>query len=186
MKHYDRKTFRYTPFFCEENVWWLVRSLLANGLRAERLQVLLFSNRMQSILLTNQRRGDDGRPVIWDYHVVLRARIDAQDWVFDLDTRLAFPAALDAYLSGTFPVQSLLPERYRTWVRSIAAISYLAHFYSDRSHMLGRLPISAFPDYPIIQPDDAANRIPLSEYRDMRRPLVDGGQAMPVESLFDA
>ena len=77
-------------------------------------------------------------------------------------------------------------EEHNTLVRSIPAASYLAHFYSDRSHMQGRLPRSAFPDYPIIRPDTAVRRIELAAYRDPHRELRDGSRVTAIDALIAA
>jgi hypothetical protein len=183
MQSLRRSAFRYTAYFCEENVWWLARSLTDAGIAAARMQVLLFSNATQSVLLLNQRAAQRGQPVAWDYHVVLRVDIGESPQVLDLDTRLDFPTTYLGYLRETFLPQSELPERYRTWVRCIPAASYLAHFHSDRSHMRGRLPAEAYPDYPVIQPVAGSLSIDLADYRDMRKPLPDGSLVQPLSVL---
>lgn len=184
MKPFQREAARYTPFFCEENIWWLAKSLLADGVDADLLKVVVFSNPLASILLFNQRAAAEGGPIIWDYHVVLQARIEDSDWIFDPDSRLSFPEHRETYLLHTFPRQSTLPERYRAWARIIPADSYLKHFYSDRTHMIGQIPASEFPDYPIIQPAAGLDRIPLSEYWDMHKSLPDGSRITAVDSLM--
>lgn len=178
-----RSAFRYTAYFCEENVWWLARSLTEAGIAAAHMQVLLFSNATQSVLLLNQRAADPGQPVAWDYHVVLRVDIDPSPQILDLDTRLDFPTPYLGYLRRTFPAQSELPARYRTWVRVIPGEGYLTHFHSDRSHMRGRLPAEAYPDYPIIQPASGIAPIDLADYRDMHRALADGSLVRPLALL---
>ena len=183
MKPYRRDAFRYTALFCEENIWHLAHDLIEQGIDASRLRVLFFSNPWESIVLFNQRHAEPGEPAAWDYHVVLQAELDGEDWIFDLDTRLPFPMPRDAYLAGTFPPQAALPARYRTQVRAIPAASYLAHFYSDRSHMIGHIPANAFPDYPIIQPTPGTAAIPLGDYRDMHKTLPDGSSVLTLDAL---
>lgn len=183
MKTISRDACRYTALFCEENIWWLARSLVDAGMAAARLKVLLFSNPWQSIVLLNQRQADAGEPLCWDYHVVLQVDRDHEAWIFDLDTRLPFPVPCATYLSRTFPPSPALPERYRTQVRIIPAASYLAHFYSDRGHMIGRIPAEAFPDYPIIQPPAGVARISLGEYRDLHKTLGDGSVVVSLDAL---
>jgi hypothetical protein len=179
-----REAFRYTAYFCEENIWWLARSLADGGLDAVRMKVLLFTNPGQTTLLFNQREAPPGTPVVWDYHVILRATIDGEAKVLDFDTRLDFPSAYADYLHRTFPPQSTLPDEYRTWVRVIPAESYLRHFYSDRSHMLGRLPEEAFPDYPIIQPEEGIWPIDLAAYRDLHARLGDDSTVQRLSDLY--
>ncbi len=184
MMDIKRESCPYTAFFCEENVWRLTRELVDKGTDADTLQVLLFSNPSQSILLFSQRAAPPGRPVVWDYNVVLRARHSGNDVILDPDTRLDFPTPTSSYLRDTFPDQGRLPVRLRTLVRSIPAASYLAHFYSDRSHMQGQLPRSAFPDYPIIQPDAGVAPIDLAAYRDPQRALSDGSRVTAIDALI--
>lgn len=130
----------------------------------------------------NQRAAAPGALIAWDYHVVFAAEVAGVPQVFDLDSRLPFPCSWCVYFDGTFPDQSSLPERWRSVVRQIPASSYLDRFYSDRQHMVGRLPSSAFPDYPPLRPQDARMAIDLCHYRDIRKQLDDGSQVAPVES----
>lgn len=183
MNAFRRDQFRYTAYFCEENVWWAAKELIDRGFDVTHMQVLLFTNPSQSVLLFNQLAAEDGHPVAWDYHMVLRAQIDASVLIFDLDSRLDFPTPLHDYLQNTFPDQAELPEQLRAWARVIPAQSYLAHFYSDRSHMLGRLPISEFPDYPIIRPAQGVDAISLDTYRDLHVTLSDGSTVMTLAAL---
>ena len=184
MRSLQREHYPYTPLFCEENIWWLARSLLEEGLDATQMQVLFFSNADMQVVLMNQRAAGEGQLIIWDYHVVLRVNLDDSDWIMDFDTRLPFMTPLETYLQGTFPDQDELPEQYRAWVRSIPAKSYLEYFYSDRSHMKGRIPESAFPDWAIIQPDGKQERIALSDYWNMETSLDDGSYTYPLTSVY--
>jgi hypothetical protein len=185
MHRHCRDKTPYTPLFCEENIWWLARNLLADkGVAAERLRVLVMSNPAHSIVLFSQRSAELGQPVCWDYHVVLHAELDGATWIFDPDSRLPCPTPCMRYVAETFPEQAALPERFRTQVRVVPATSYLAHFHSDRHHMLGQIPPQDFPDYPVITPAAGVAAIDLSEYRDMSRVLPDGSQVLPV-AAFD-
>jgi hypothetical protein len=184
MKPFHRDEARYTPLFCEENIWWLARSLVAEGIDADRLKVIFFSNPWQSIVLFKQRNAASGDPVCWDYHVVLQAELEGDSWIFDPDSRLPFPSRCSRYISDTFTDQSALPERFRAMARIIPAATYLTHFYSDRSHMIGQIPPEEFPDYPIIVPAADVAPIPLSAYRDMQRDLEDGSQLMTVTPVL--
>ena len=146
--------------------------------------MLLFTNPSESVLLCNQRAAPQGVATVWDYHLVLQAGIDEAVQIFDLDTHLDFPASLETYVQNTFPRQAALPEYNRAWVRVIPALSYLEHFWSDRSHMQGHLPHSAFPDYPIIRPPAGVEAISLEAYRDIRRRLPDGSEVLPLPAWF--
>ena len=123
MQSLVRDAFRYTPFFCEENIWWLAHDLGEQGWDVDSLKVLVFSNPWNNIVLFKQRGADHSMPVVWDYHVVLSARFDQADWIFDFDTRLLFPMPRADYLPATFPAQDRLPEQLRSSVRTIPAFS---------------------------------------------------------------
>ena len=185
MANFQREAFRYTAFFCEENVWWLVQDLFSRGVDRQAARVLLFSNPQRSIVAMNQRAAEPGGALVWDYHVVLRASLGEQDWIFDFDSRLPFPTPASDSLNATFPAQDRLPGVYRTDVRVIPAAAYLARFCSDRSHMRGILPASDFPDYPIICPDAGVPAIALAEYRNLDVSLDDGSVVYPVQRLMD-
>lgn len=171
----------YTAYFCEENAWLLCRKLVHCGLLPGDIQVLLFSNQQNSVLLQQQRAAATGQPMIWDYHVVVRVTGET-DQVLDPDSRLPMPCATDRYLQQTFGRQARLPESLRTQVRVIPAASYLARFHSDRSHMEQALPLSAFPGYPCIEAP-AAVRIDLAEYRNLDRHLDDGSRVLTIDAF---
>lgn len=177
-----RESCRYTPLFCEENVWWLARRLIDDGNHPDRLTVWLMSNPTGTCLMCRQLAGGEDGLVAWDYHVALQCRDDTGDWIYDLDSQLPFPAPTARYLHETFPVQSRLPAHLRTTLRLIPAQDFLAYFWSDRSHMRGRIPPAAFPDYPIIAPPADKPRISLGEYRD---PTCQPGDRSRVVALGD-
>ena len=183
METWARDAFRYTPLFCEENIWWLARGLIEQGIDTGALDVMFFINPSDSVLLFEQRGAAPGSPVAWDYHVVLQARLPDQTVIFDFDSRLSFPQPAKSYFAMTFGNQKTLPENLRTWVRTTPAADYLAHFYSDRSHMIGQIPMSAFPDYSIIQPSPGITRIPLSDYRDMKQSAGNATTPQPVAEI---
>ena len=180
----QREIFRYTPLFCEENIWWLAHDLVEKGAGRETLDVVFFINPSASVLLFHQRTAKPDAPLVWDYHVVLRAKPAGGDVIYDFDTRLPFPASTTHYMAATFGDQTSLPTHFRTWARAIPADHYLAHFYSDRSHMIGQIPTSAFPDYPIIQPDDSVSRTSLHACRDTRSTDHTLKLAVPVGELL--
>ncbi len=178
----QRGAFRYTPYFCEENIWWLARDLIARGEEAEAMAVWIVTNQSRQVLMLNQRATDPGAPLGWDYHVILKAGA-GRPRVFDFDSRLSFPCDIHTYLASSFPRQSSLPQRYRAWIRTVAADQYLAHFFSDRSHMRGVLPPEDFPDYPIITPEPGVEPISLQQYLDLNTTLPDGTRFRPLETI---
>lgn len=180
----QRADFRYTRYFCEENIWWLAHSLRERGHPMDQARVWLITNPTQTVVLFNQKTARPGKPVVWDYHVILQADLDGSPTILDFDTRLGFVVPEDDYLRGTFPRQSTLPKRYRAWVRTIPALTYLDRFCSDRSHMRGRLPANAFPDYPAIRPSREIEAIGLAHYLDLKADLGDGSQVQPLTTLY--
>lgn len=184
MPELRRADFRYTPYFCEENIWWLVHSLRDGGFEIEQARVWLITNPSHSVVLLNQNSVRPGKPTVWDYHVILQIDLDGSPSVLDFDTRLGFVSPKSAYLLASFPPQSALPGRFRAWVRTIPAASYLEHFSSDRSHMLAQLPPENFPDYPPIHPQDGVVSIRLGRYRNLLAELNDGSRVASLASLF--
>ncbi len=182
MKRFQPSQYRYTEFFCEENIWWLARSLIDEGFDEQHIKVLFFSNSDRSILLLNQRAAAPGQLIMWDYHVVLELSTE-QPWIFDFDSRLAFPEQREVYLNKTFPPQNKIPRQFCSQVRIIPARDYLQYFSSDRSHMQGKIAATSFPDYPVIQPGQGQRHIDIAEYWDMSQ-VLEGCQVKPVESLL--
>jgi len=134
---------RYTPYFCEENVWRLARAREAKG--RPGVFAVFITNRAHRVALWQQRAGD---PVAWDYHVVL---IDGAT-VVDLDTTLEGAPSLpvETWLGGTFrPVAAALAPRFRV----VDSAALLRTFSSDRSHMRGPggVPLQPFPEWPAIR-----------------------------------
>lgn len=167
------EAFSYTPLFCEENIWLLANRLRDRGMSDKQTFVLFLSNPAKSIILRHQKAAQPGQFIVWDYHVVLQVHRNQDDWIYDFDSRLPFPCPLSTYLSLTFSEQDSLPKRYRTWIRQIPATEYLKHFYSDRSHMEGKIRSNQFPAYPIIKPDRSCQAIPLWDYWNMAKQLKD-------------
>lgn len=180
-----RKDHRYTAFFCEENIWWLANSLVNSGVDPSSLTVLLFSNPEQRVLMANQRAAPAGQLLAWDYHVVLEMQTEAGRQVLDFDTRLGFVIPWQRYFEHSFLPQEQLPESYRTWVRPIAAGDYLRQFFSDRSHMIGKLDREDFPDYPIIRPRAGVPAISLDTYRKIDSLPSDGSRMRPLGEYLD-
>jgi protein N-terminal glutamine amidohydrolase len=120
---------RYQPFYCEENVWWLLHELA----RA-RSYALFISNAHHAVALWRQRSAPAHQPLVWDYHVIaLEVGETAMAW--DLDSRLPRPVTLARYLAETF---GPLPKGVVTMAplfRIIAAEIFLTHLATDRAHM---------------------------------------------------
>lgn len=82
-----RESCKYQSCYCEENVWWLVKSLLHGG-ACEQVWAVLVSNESQTVPLWAQRASaeEDG-VVVWDYHVFAVAQSGDALWVYDLVRR---------------------------------------------------------------------------------------------------
>lgn len=177
---------RPVPYFCEENIWHLCAAQIANGTAAETLAVIILTNAGRQIPLLAQQTGrqQDGL-VFWDYHVILRQTTADGTLIYDYDSRLPFPCALQPYCRHTFPDAQRLPAEFRIQTRMIPAASYLQHFHSDRSHMRDAAgkPRRPFPPWPCIQPQAGIQAIDLQDYLDMARELDDGSRVSEVEEL---
>ena len=159
MKKFDKTRYKYQEFFCEENIWWLGKSLHEEGLALEKQYVLIFSNAKKITPMFYQGES----LVVWDYHVVLFYEDEAV--IFDFNSSLSFPCRIKRYFTRTFPQE--LPADYRIYVRKIAMTEYHENFYSDRSHMLNKsgTPSKTFPEWPAIL-HSGKKRVCLGEYTD--------------------
>jgi hypothetical protein len=127
----------YQPFYCEENVWRLcqdprleaserlVAVITGSGQGAAERRCAFYHQRLASA---------EGEPVLWDFHVVLLARVHGWQ-VWDLDSDLGAPVPAGQYLGATFGDQQLIPAPLRPRLRLIDAGTYVARLRSDRSHM---------------------------------------------------
>ena len=141
--------FRYTPRYCEENIWHLAGDpRLGDG----ELLVALITGEGPYRPFWFQRCMDDPRvPVWWDYHVILLQRQDVWQ-VWDLDSTLELPVAANAYLAKTFLNSVIGAGDTDVVLRLVPADYYVEHFSSDRAHM--RLPSGEWlaepPTWPMI------------------------------------
>lgn len=161
--------FRYTPYFCEENIWHLCADP-GVPVPVEERRVIVISGPRGRVAMRKQRAGG-GRPVLWDYHVVLEARGS----VWDLDTTLGLPVALGDWARSSFlPPDPRFPPRFRV----VDAAVYRETFASDRSHMIGPggAPLRPFPTWPPI-----GRGMTLPRFIDMDDPFV--GSVVDLDSL---
>lgn len=158
---FDRSKAAYCPFYCEENVWQLVKAI-SDFDSDFKGAVLFFLNAGSFVAMKNQVAFESGSIGFWDYHVVL---LDSQkQLVYDLDSRLGCPVSAKLYFAEAFPDQNDLVVEVRALVRSIPSQEYLNRFSSDRSHMVdsdgtAREP---FPPWPAIVNEDP---VWLDQYR---------------------
>jgi len=125
----DPTSYRYHPFYCEENVYHLAREPVV---AARRREVVFISNADRSVAMWSQRAaGVRGHALLWDYHVVLLVQDPWEIW--DLDTLLGLPLPARDYLRRSFRAD--LPEEYLPRFRAVGAEAFVEAFASDRAHM---------------------------------------------------
>ena len=125
-----RSSFRYQPFYCEENVWWLTQ---ADALLDRSRWITFVTNPNRACAFSHQLVAKENETVIWDYHVVLLTRTGSQFEIWDLDTRLGFPTAATTWLEASFPLS--LPEIYQPIFRIVEHETFMHTFATDRRHM---------------------------------------------------
>jgi protein N-terminal glutamine amidohydrolase len=129
----NRDAYPYAPYYCEENIWHLCQE---KDFRAFDRKVVLISNDSRTCALWNQRaQPAQGKPVLWDYHVVMLFMSDGWQ-VYDLDTLLLTPISIAQYIRFTFGYPISIPEEFLPLFRVIDADEFVDVFSSDRSHML--------------------------------------------------
>ncbi|MGK5093047.1 hypothetical protein WDW89_13650 [Deltaproteobacteria bacterium TL4] len=176
MPRFNKANYTYTPNFCEENIWRLGKSLLAEGIPGEALSVWILSNSRKQIPLYYQHPDRPLTPVVWDYHVILiYTESSSQQWVLDFASQLPFPMPLSKYAESTFPLHKQLNPLYSLWIREIPIADYHRYLYSDRSHMIRRdgSCISPFPPQPPILGTPDFPPIALMDYINMQKILHD-------------
>ncbi len=151
----QREDCKYTPFYCEENVWHLAQEIPGRA-----SQVVLISNPAREVLMFRQRGFRE--VAVWDYHVILA--VDGV--VYDLDTSLSFPCPVTTYLARSFAADA--PARHAPWFRVVAASRFVAEFASDRRHMRDAAGgfLHAPPPWPAIHAARGSN---LMQFIDMQR-----------------
>ena len=125
---------RYTPFYCEENIWWLAQD---PRFAAVRREVVFVTNAQRTVAVFGQRAGrGPSRGIVWDYHVVLAVHAASGAEVWDLDCVHGTPLPAERWLDISFPYE--VPAELAPRFRVIAADEMIATFSSDRSHMKTR------------------------------------------------
>ncbi|GMY18857.1 protein N-terminal glutamine amidohydrolase isoform X1 [Fagus crenata] len=167
--------FDHTPYYCEENVYFLCKKLCESGIadaEGKDLFVVFLSNEKKQIPLWNQRASHraDG-VVLWDYHVICVQRRKESDTplvVWDLDSSLPFPSPLSSYVPETFQPSFQLFSEYQRFYRIVHAPIFLRGFASDRRHMKDSVGnwTAEPPKYePIVAEDGAVHN--LNEYNEI-------------------
>ncbi|KAL8162952.1 hypothetical protein V2J09_014441 [Rumex salicifolius] len=165
--------FDHTPFYCEENVYWLCKKLCSSGkLEESDLFVIFISNDKKQVPLWHQKasRRTDG-VVLWDYHVICiqKKKDGSPHLVWDLDSNLPFPCQLDVYVAETIRPSFQLFSMYQRFFRVVHAPNYLCSFASDRRHMrdsAGNWIEYPPPSDPIVAQDGTLHN--LNEYMEIK------------------
>lgn len=167
----------YTPYYCEENIWWLCQDPRLAGARRE---VVFISNAQRACALFHQRAAaaPDG-PVLWDYHVVLAVEGERGFEVWDLDCTLGAPLAAVAWLEATFGPVVALPALVHPRFRVVDAETYVASFSSDREHM--RSPEGGWHAPPPEWPRVLRGEPNLDRFIDLERPFL--GEVLDLPGL---
>ncbi|XP_023724329.1 protein N-terminal glutamine amidohydrolase isoform X1 [Cryptotermes secundus] len=180
----QRADCKYTPCYCEENVWKLCSDV--NTRHQSELQhchIVFVSNDCHTVPLWRQRAGkEEEKLVIWDYHVVFLYNPDDRCLVYDLDSELPFPTYFHKYVTETFRTDQILKPEYFRYFRVVPASVFLQHFASDRRHMkrADGSWIKPPPDYPPISTSASTHN--LDEFINMD-PTKGVGQVMNLTQL---
>jgi len=107
------------PCYCEENVWRLAyRKLQRTDANSNEYFVVFITNPLKCVPMLHQLAArDPTKPIYWDYHVILIEKSKEEGskaYIFDLDSYLPFPFALDQYLNLVFSSDI---EQYQPYFR---------------------------------------------------------------------
>ncbi|XP_046985525.1 protein N-terminal glutamine amidohydrolase [Schistocerca americana] len=180
----QRSDCKYTPSYCEENVWHLCHAVSNHHPKElQHCYVVFVSNDHRTVPLWRQKAGhEEEKLVIWDYHVLFLYTPDDRCLVYDLDSELPFPTYFHKYVTETFRTDHILKPDYFRYFRVVPAPVFLQHFASDRRHMkrLDGAWLKAPPDYPPITTPSCSHN--LEEFINMD-PTKGHGEVMNLTQL---
>ncbi|KAL0711160.1 hypothetical protein Bca4012_018138 [Brassica carinata] len=183
----DATRFQHTPFYCEENVYLLCKTLCENGVADETGSDLFV------VFISNEKKQASmfglvpmfGLVSCW-FHFGIRKLVpeltglysgiimssvsrkkesDSEPLVWDLDSTLPFPSPLASYVTETFQPSFQLFAEFQRFFRVVHAPLFFKHFASDRRHMKepdGSWTAQPPPYQPIVAQDGVLHN--LSEY----------------------
>jgi hypothetical protein len=173
----SQPSYRYHPFYCEENVFHLARE---PALADRRRRVVFITNPERACAVWHQRAAERPTwPIFWDYHVVLLVEGPWEVW--DFDTLLGLPVPAADYLRRSFPEGLRDPHHPR--FRVVDAEIFAETFASDRSHMRGaggryqKPP----PPWPAIGHPGAASN--LMRFADVTTPFL--GEVIDLSGMLE-
>lgn len=127
----------YCPYYCEENVWRLLRRPEFAGGRAFAV-FILGRNGRAAVFQQKAGSGPHGF-VLWDYHVAALADgASGEPIILDFDSRLGWPVpAADWALASLVPPEGFRYDTvpYEPLLRVLPGPDFARRFRSDRSHM---------------------------------------------------
>jgi hypothetical protein len=153
----------HQPYFCEENVWQLLRSPELPDPRA----AVFVTNAARTVAMWGQRAAARD-PIVWDYHVVLL--LPRHGLIVDLDDRERPAWPVEAWLAHAF--RRDVDEAFAPRFRVVDGPEFVATFSSDRSHMRdarGKL-LQPLPPWPA--PFDPARGMNLMRFVDLADPIA--------------
>lgn len=184
MINFNKSHYAYTALFCEENIYHLCQSLLAQGIARKHCEVIFISNQHRSIALFSQQLSNKTEAIIWDYHVVLQAEVQNKRFIFDFDSQLDFPCKADIYWTKTLPNKAIIKPQYLSNFRIIHSADYCRYFHSDRLHMQGMIESNQYPKENCILTAENKNRIRLDEYWNMNLQLLDNSFVLSFDEFI--
>jgi hypothetical protein len=165
---------RYQPFYCEENVWWVLSE-------REPGYAVFITNAWRSVAIWSQRASEraDGL-IMWDYHVVAVVLADSQPSVIDPDCTAGRVLTLKQWVEASFPFAGAVPEDVEPAFRLVPAEDWFSDFRTDRSHMRDREGrwIQEPPPWPPLA--ESSN---LEDYIDLRSGAP--GTVLNLQELLD-
>lgn len=126
------KQFKYSPNFCEENIWHLCKNPALAGFSKK---VLIVSNSRSYCPFKFQKSINNDEIVWWNYHVILLASTSGFTFIYDFDSTLTLPSEGSEYIRLTFGETVNFPTELLPCFKVLDASDYLNSFVSDRSHM---------------------------------------------------
>lgn len=157
------KNLKYTPNYCEENIWQLCQH---PDLKDAQRRVLFISSLSRNSPLHFQKSAQGEMPVWWDYHVILLASKDGHHSIYDFDTTLPFPSEAEQYLKSTFQEVPMMKADDRPLFKIIESDDYITGFHSDRQHMKDQEGNWIFepPSWPLILSEGALRLESLMDF----------------------
>ncbi|CAH2058476.1 unnamed protein product [Thlaspi arvense] len=172
----DATRFQHTPYYCEENVYLLCKTLCENGVAdatGSDLFVVFISNEKKQASMSLFHFGI--RKLVAElmglYCGIImssasrKKESDSEPLVWDLDSTLPFPSPLTSYVTETIQLSFQLFAEYQRFFRIVHAPLFFKHFASDRRHMKepdGTWTAQPPPYQPIVAQDGILHN--LSEY----------------------